>query len=258
MVFVLEEPEWHTVPEALRRLWRRNRPDAIVTVLAVSLVASVALVLAVGAPVAGVYLVAAGGLAPIILGVVLTLSGPFLARRFLTTYRPRVGRLAWLLVEADIAADVDNVAPLTGYEREACVALQQELHGLKAAAIRTAEDGSWERMRPLRESWDRQTRVEGAALSRSNNVLGRFEMLQLLLIDGGQQPSEAVTFAEAIVVIAEEADEAIANLLDGRAVVAGGMTWPAYYKQHREEDRINHAGEPVSLAEMLEARARER
>jgi hypothetical protein len=73
---VITRPKYRTLSEALRRLWYRDRGTAIVLAGFVAFLGLIALLLCVGLPVAGVYLIAAKGIVRIVLGVVITLVGP--------------------------------------------------------------------------------------------------------------------------------------------------------------------------------------
>jgi hypothetical protein len=255
-MIVIAKPQFHTLPEALRRLWYRDRGNAVLLGAVVAMVGLVVLLLGLGLPVGGVYLIASGSPVQTVLGVVITLAGPYLANRFLAAFRPRVENLAWLVVGSAISLDAQNAAPLTRYEREAVEALREMVARVRDAAQRTANDGDWTRMRPLRDGWVQQAGQHRAALSRTNNVVDRFEMIQILLNDGGQHEAWAATFAKMTAVIAEETDAALADMLAGRPVPQGGTTWPVYYRQGRDYDHLNHGGEPASLREALERKAR--
>lgn len=249
---MITRPKYRTFPEALKRLWYRDRGDALILGVDLGLASTIALLLFVGLPVAGVYFAATGGVLGIVLGVVITLAGPYLAKRFAGVFRPRLDAMAWLLVDASITRDADNVARLTRYEREAVEAIREAVGRVRDAARATAADGEWTRMQPLRHEWLNDVRPKEGVLSRTNNVTGRFEMIRTLLVDGSQQSNGASTFAELLVAIAQETETALASLLTGQVVAQGGTTWPAYYEQGRRDDLLHHDGEPVSLRKLFD------
>lgn len=254
MVFVIPPAKYHTLPEAVRRLWYRDRAYAALVGANLAIGSLIALVLLLGLPIAGVYLTIAGGLGRIVVGVAITLAGPVLAQRFTVFLRPRVLAMAWLLVGAAADQDSASSARLTAYERDATDSLRTSVSHVSAAAAATAKDGDWERMLSLRTSWLHNSVPKATELSRSNVVAGRLEMITKLLIDGSEQANGAVTFARMIVVIAEETDQAFVNLLAGKPIDGAGTTWPAYYDQGRLDDIRNHAREPASLQKLLDAK----
>lgn len=254
MPIVITRPKYRTFPEALKRLWYRDRSDALILGVNLGLASIIALLLLVALPVAGVYFAATRGVLGIVFGVVITLAGPYLARRFVGVFRPRLDALAWLLVDTSVTRDADSVAPLTAYEREAVEAIREAVGRVRDAAEATAADGAWARMQPLRHEWLNDVRPKEGALSRTNNVAGRFEMIRTLLVDGSQQTIGSSTFAELLVAIGEETETALASLLLGQVVAQGGTTWPAYYEQGRRDDLLHHDGEPVSLRKLLDQR----
>jgi hypothetical protein len=77
-MIVITKPKWRTLPEALRRLWYRDRGNAVIA----GVTGLTALLLGVGMPTGGIYLAATGGIVEIVLGVVITLAGPYMASDF--------------------------------------------------------------------------------------------------------------------------------------------------------------------------------
>lgn len=252
MVIVITKPEYRTIREALRRLRYRDIGHAGLILGNLFVGWLMGLGLLVGLPVAGVYLTISGGLVRILTGVVITLAGPVMAKRFKSFLEPRLLMVAWLLVDSAVPGDATNVAPLTRYERSAVEALKELVGRVIAPALLTAEDRDWDRLLPLKAEWLDAAPRYVHILSRGSSVTERFEMIGKLLIDGSQRPTSAHTFARMIVVIGREADRALENLLAGKPVEMGGTTWPCYYDQDRLHDLAHHGGEPVSQQKHLD------